>query len=340
MPRHRQPGPARSRATRRALPAAVILGLLLVGARGFVAQLERPADGVSTVIAAEPVPSRPVPTASATVPPSTVADEATEVPATPAVFTTTVNGVRCTGPDRPDGRALARRAQQLVGAAVGARKDDVSVAFLDRTSGIRCDYRGETAYEAASIVKVATSAALIWQVERGGEAPTSSQTSLIRRAVEVSDNDAQSALWTQVGGRRGISAFLRVAGMADTVPSAEWGLTLTTALDEMRLMYRLVHGGMLTDAGTDLLLGSMRSIDPAQDWGITAGAPAGAEVALKNGWYPASEGWRMHSIGAVTGGAADYSLAVLTEDAPSEQAGIDTVERIARAVHKALADQG
>jgi len=46
-----------------------------------------------------------------------------------------------------------------------------------------------------------------------------------------------------------------------------------------------------------------------------------------------SSGWHVNSIGAFTGKGRNYLIAVLTDDNPSEQYGIDTIEAVARAAH-------
>ena len=82
----------------------------------------------------------------------------------------------------------------------------------------------------------------------------------------------------------------------------------------------------------------MSSVSAAQSWGITAGLPAGYEAALKNGFFPMSgAGWRLGTTGVVrdpTGGT--YAMTVMTDNNPSESAGIGLVERIARHVNSAL----
>jgi hypothetical protein len=75
----------------------------------------------------------------------------------------------------------------------------------------------------------------------------------------------------------------------------------------------------------------------SQRWGVPAGAPTSLTVHVKNGWLPrATHGWRIHSIGCITGPSGDYSIVVLTQDNPTMAYGIATVEAIARAVNHDL----
>ena len=93
---------------------------------------------------------------------------------------------------------------------------------------------------------------------------------------------------------------------------------------------------VLTASSRSYQLGLMAKVIPGQRWGTPAGAPAGVTVHVKNGWLPDDTGWHINSIGAFTGKGKDYMIAVLTDDNPSEQYGIDTIERVARLVHQDL----
>lgn len=314
------------------------LALLVVVGRGFLAQVEHRGDDASAVIAlsdgADAAPSSARPSAATAVPSPTPAPTRAAV----GPVTSVVRGVRCTGPGDADSVALARAVQTGVGAAAAGRDDEVSLALRDRASGVECALAGDEQYPSASIIKVATAAALVWRADRDGESPSEAEWEQVRRAIVVSDNAAQSRLWSLVGGTRGMSSFVDAVGMSGTEPDGQWGLTLTTAADQAKLVDRLVHTDLLPAAGRQRLLGFMRTVDPTQAWGVGQGVAPGRTVALKNGWYPGGDGWRVHSVGAVTGGGADYTLAVLTVRNPTQDSGIDTVEDLVDAVHAALDD--
>jgi hypothetical protein len=116
-----------------------------------------------------------------------------------------------------------------------------------------------------------------------------------------------------------------------------WGLTQVTAHDEMLLLDLLTQPNpVLSSVYREYQLGLMAEVTPGQRWGTPAGAPAGVTVHVKNGWLPDGTGWHINSIGAFTGAGANYAIVVLTDDNPSEQYGIDTVEDVARLVHQEL----
>jgi beta-lactamase class A len=243
-----------------------------------------------------------------------------------------LRGVTCAGPEA----ATAQHLQEAIATAVATAPDRISVAVLDWPSATTCSVRGTVRHDAASVVKVTTLATLLWQRGRAGRSLTSTERGWARKAITVSDNDAQTALWARAGGRSGVAGFMEAAGMARSVASGTWGLTQVTAADELRLLREITHGDLLREADRDYLLGLMRRVDSTQRWGVSAGAPAGAELAVKNGWLGEASGWHVHSIGYVSGGGRERALVVLSDGSPSMEEGVEAVERVARAVHGAL----
>jgi hypothetical protein len=60
-------------------------------------------------------------------------------------------------------------------------------------------------------------------------------------------------------------------------------------------------------------------------------------VHVKNGWLPrATHGWRIHSIGAFTSSRGWYTIVVLTQDNPTMTYGVNTIQNIARVIHRDL----
>lgn len=242
-----------------------------------------------------------------------------------------------------------------------ATTDAVGFAVHDYRSGLSCFRNRGADFETASIIKVATVAALLWQIEQDPSRQlTPDEQELAAAAITSSDNDAQEELWQLIGGSQGLRPFLAAAGMRATIPDSDesWGLTSTTADDQLRLIDALATDGLLSVDDRDYLLELMRNIDPEQIWGVSSGAPSGASVALKNGWLDdpvfddAATGrhrdrfesddaqseatWTNNSIGYIEGATQTYSLVVLSTGNPSDEAGRDTVEAVARLVSGAL----
>ena len=219
----------------------------------------------------------------------------------------------------------------------------VGLAVSDPATGVTCELAASRQFDSASIVKATILAALL----HGDNAqPSAGERAHATAMITESDNDAATDLWNDVGPAA-MRQFLNLAKMTQTVPGTGgyWGLTQVTARDQMKLLHLLTApNGVLSRAARSYELGLMARVDPAQRWGISAGAPAGMTVALKNGWLPTgAAGWQINSIGCVLGsrpprapGAREYCLVVLTDDNPTMAYGVETVSEVARVVNTEL----
>lgn len=246
--------------------------------------------------------------------------------------TTAANQIVCLVPDDdPEAAKVAARVQAL---QLPPTAGTMGFAVHDQRTGATCSLHGGAGFQSASVIKVATVATLLWQAEATGVEVSDDEYALAEAAITISDNDAQESLWLITGGTAGLSELLTVAGMTSTVPSftdEDWGLTTITADDELRLVQGLVTGVLLNPEHTSYLLGLMTSLDPEQIWGVSAGAPPGSVVALKNGWLddPLAESddwveptWTNNSIGQVTTpDGHSYSMTVLTNGNTSDADG-------------------
>jgi beta-lactamase class A len=171
--------------------------------------------------------------------------------------------------------------------------------------------------------------------------------------IEASDNQSATTLLADVGGPRAIGRFDRSVGMYHTTPSTlalipgtdlpGWGLTTTSALDEVKLIRTFAYpNSILTTGNRNYGLNLMEHIEAGENWGIPTGVQAGATVALKNGWVPIPPAnyWQINTIGWVSGHGRDYVLAVLSANNPSEGYGIETVDQIARTIYAKLKPRG
>src|SRR4030095_14002712 len=123
-------------------------------------------------------------------------------------------------------------------------------------------------------------------------------------------------------------------------PGQSWGVSFVSARAMATTLGKLVNGEILDAPTRQLAIKLLDSVTPSQRWGITAGADveAGDHVAIKNGWYPGDEGWRVNSVGIVRPASGDpYAIAVVTDGRPSWDEGIATIEGIARPVRQAFA---
>ncbi|WP_093800757.1 serine hydrolase [Streptomyces sp. Wb2n-11] len=234
---------------------------------------------------------------------------------------------------------LAAKLTKDITAALKGRRSTTALSLYDRTTKTTCTLRATQKYDSASVVKVTVLAALLWDVKKTNRYLTSREAELATDMITKSDNKATSALWRQLGMTK-IKGFLAAAGMTQTVPGTGgyWGLTQITARDEQKLLALLTaRNTVLSDNARKYTLGLMGKVVSSQRWGTPAGAPSTATIQVKNGWLPRStHGWRVHSVGAFTGGRHDYAITVLTHGNPTMNDGVGTVQAVSRAIHKAI----
>ncbi|MEK8104104.1 serine hydrolase [Micromonospora sp. M12] len=216
----------------------------------------------------------------------------------------------------------------------------LAVAALDR-QGTAAVTVGTKRFETASIVKVNILAALLLRQTPPGKALNSNTRRLAEDMIVSSDNAAAVALWQRIDGSRGLTAANRALGLRETKPNTHWGLTTTTAADQLRLLTALTSPtGPLTPQDRSLVLGLMNTVIPEQRWGITAARePGNRSVHVKNGWDTVDvDGgrWLVNSIGRIVEPRHDWLIAVLSDHHVSRKEGIRVVERAATYVLKEL----
>jgi beta-lactamase class A len=237
--------------------------------------------------------------------------------------------------------APARRAALVPAIAryLRTRSGNVSVSVWDQGADVWYSYRPDVAHRCASVVKVSILGAVLLDSQEGGISLTAQDRSLAERMIELSDNDAATALWNLAGGPDGVASFVARAGMTATVPNAAWGYTTTTTVDQVRLLRTFaLPNDVLSAASRAYGMGLLREVDDSERWGVSAGVSDDAEVALKDGWLAIpGEGWLINSIGWVSGAGRRYAIAVLSDHDPGYAQGIATIEGVSRIVWSQLA---
>ncbi len=247
------------------------------------------------------------------------------------------------------GSAASRRDPFGTGAAsyLSGRAGTVLAAVYDVGTGQTWHLgRGQPQAEASVVKLDVLETLLAEQDQNDGTELAAGDRSLAEQMIEDSDNAAATSLWYEVGGAASIRSFNAKAGLTDTAPSScvvcpgfswpGWGLTTTTPDDQIALLGQLVTPrSVLTSAERGYALSLMEDVTPSQRWGVSGGVPAQVTVALKNGWLPlrgTDSDWQINSVGWVSGDGRNYLMAVLTTGNPTEQYGIDTIDRLAATV--------
>ncbi|HUZ54144.1 MAG TPA: serine hydrolase [Streptosporangiaceae bacterium] len=248
-------------------------------------------------------------------------------------------------------RALSPFASLL--SYLAHRDGQITAAVYDKRTGRTWVFHRGIRQDTASIVKVEIMGTALWEAQNGTPL-SAAEKALLPLMIENSDNNAATEMLADVGGPSAVQRFDRRAGLFDTIPSRQkyipgstlpgWGLTTTTAFDEVRLVSRFAYpNSVLTTVNRQYGLNLMEHVESDQAWGVSAGnygLLSGATVALKNGWLPhqlaTNSDWQINSIGWVSGHGRDYVLAVLTDHSPTEAYGIDTIDTIARSIYTEL----
>ncbi|MFD3929314.1 serine hydrolase [Streptomyces sp. NPDC058614] len=235
---------------------------------------------------------------------------------------------------------LAAKLQRDITAALANRTGTIAVGLYDRSTKTNCSLRSSSAYDSASVVKVTVLATLLWDAKKHNRYLTQREADLAKAMITKSDNASTSTLWSQLGLTK-IKGFLTAAGMTQTKPGTGgyWGLTQITVRDEQKLLaLTTAKNSVLSDNARAYILKLMGQVVSSQRWGTPAGAPAGVAVHVKNGWLSrATHGWRVHSVGTFKGGGHDYTITVLTHGNSTMQYGINTIQAVAKVIHKDLA---
>jgi hypothetical protein len=251
-------------------------------------------------------------------------------------------------PAAPKRQSPAQAVREAVAGLAGNASGSLSVGVTelggdgDSPAGDAV-YDGGEAYDTASIVKVDILAALLLQHQRAGTRLTAGQRQLATAMIESSDNTAATELWDTIGGAGGLDAANAALGLrhTDGGPGELWGLTRTTATDQLTLL-RAVFGddSALSAASRAYVASLMGAVEADQNWGVSAaGSAADGGFALKNGWLQrtATGLWDVNSVGRVGYAGHTLLICVLSDGRPSEAAGISLVERAAVAAARAYA---
>jgi beta-lactamase class A len=306
-----------------ALAALLVLGTADASDPGGAPGVRGDAGPSATVSPSRPAGARePVATPSAAATPASIPAQAA-----PGI---------CTSSTQP---ALAAKLSRQIARALHGSSSTVGIAADDSEERVSCRYHQWREFHSASVIKVITLCALLYELQ-GMQNLTPDQAFLAQAMITESDNDAQDTLWNEVG-MDDLQRFLTAAKMDRTRLGQDdyWGLTEVNAHDELRLLHLLINPNPVLDrASRRYALSLMADVVPDQRWGVPAGAPPDVTVHLKNGWLPDPDLWDVNSIGDFTRRDVDYSIAILTRNAPDMAYGVAVVESVARLINRALAE--
>ena len=206
------------------------------------------------------------------------------------------------------------------------RRGLVSFAVVD-TSGTLACFRCRASYHSASVVKAMLLVSYLNQLSAGGEPLPADHKAYLDSMIRVSDNDAATAIYAHVG-EEGLNELAWQAHMADFRISGSWGSASITAADQARFFaalneliapeYRMyVRERALLDRAK-AVVGNPR--------GVSAGMGHLLQRRLADD-RGAEASYTRSRASRATG--SSMAIAVLTDGAPSDAYGRETIRGIA-----------
>ena len=230
------------------------------------------------------------------------------------------------------------------------REGDVDIAMIDLTTGHVAEYANTTErFNTASIIKLSILAELLREYQAAG-VPASECAQVTEQCANMevaapmitqSDNDAAQQLFEYIGDASGLQKFYDQIGATNTTVSSMWGLTQTTAADQLKVVQSIATPGkVLSQEYVTVALKLMDDVEDDQRWGVSGGVPDGVSYELKNGWLPDDEDEvTINSIGYVhsSDGSVRYAIAALTKNSPSQEYAEQTIQQLSAAAYTAAA---
>ncbi len=143
--------------------------------------------------------------------------------------------------------------------------------------------------------------------------------------IERSDNDSATALFDDVGGVAGLEAYNATLGLVDTTVAEAWGLTQTTAADQLVVLQAALEHDTVREL--------MGQVVDEQRFGVSAAADDPDDAVLKVGYLQRSATglWDVTSIGEVTSAGRTYLVAVLSDGNDTMVSGVALADAVAAA---------
>lgn len=212
-----------------------------------------------------------------------------------------------------------------LGAYLASFGSNAGAVVYDVTRGRYYTYDPDAQFIVASSMKVPIMVTFFDMTEQEGREPDDAEMSLLTTMIENSNNDSAETLYLQEGNAPAVANYMSRIGITGLNPyPGAFGWSVISSRAMVNLLTLLYEGKILTAGDRATALNLMENIESDQQVGVGDTAPAGATVAMKDGWVPGPDGlWAMNTSGIVTMGQETYIISVYTQDLdslPDEQA--------------------
>jgi hypothetical protein len=208
------------------------------------------------------------------------------------------------------------------------------IAFAVRTPTRSWGWHATRTFPSASVLKAMLLVAYLDLPSVRARPLELADRNLLGPMIRHSDNAAAGRVLGRVGCGR-LRRLARRAGMRRFTPvSGIWGLSRIDAADQARYFLRI--DSLLPPRHRDYAMRLLRTITPAQRWGIGRVRPSGWRLYFKGGWGSGT-GWVDHQVALLTRGDERVSVAILTYLDGSHPYGQETLRGIAARLLRGLA---
>jgi Beta-lactamase enzyme family len=227
---------------------------------------------------------------------------------------------------RPDMRAAVKYARSRAG----------QISFAVRTEDRLWGYRRTSGVHSASVVKALLLVAYLDDPRVRRRPLTAADHRLIDPMIRRSDNAAATKVLAFVGARRVQATADRVGMHRFRLNPRVWGGSRIDASDQTRFFLHYDAHVVARHRATAMQL--LRTVVPAQRWGIGRVRPDGWRLYFKGGWG-SGIGLVDHQVALLTHGADRVAVAVLTTGNPNHAYGAQTLRGVFARLLRGLAPQ-
>ena len=219
-------------------------------------------------------------------------------------------------PWRPDMRDAIRYASHRHGA----------IAFAVHTRTRFWGWRAAESFPSASVLKAMLLVAYLDMPSVRNRGLRAAGRALLVPMIRRSDNDAATRVLALVGSARVYQLAYRARMRQFTLVTRPWGFTRIDAADQTR--YFLHIDALTVPRHRAYAMQLLRTISPAQRWGIARVRPLSWRLYFKGGWGD-GRGWVDHQVALLTRGNERLSVAILTLHDQKHVYGQETLRGIA-----------
>lgn len=181
-------------------------------------------------------------------------------------------------------------------------------------------------FVSASVVKAMLLVAYLRKLAAEHRGLDSGSRSLLEPMIELSDNDAATAVWSLVGEPR-VWALARHTAMTDFSVSGYWSSAQISAADQARFFFTMEDS--IPRQFRPYARRLLSHIVDYESWGIPAVARArGWDVFFKGGWRGTERGQLVHQVARLQRPRMRVAIAVLTDGDPTMSYGIETIQGV------------